>query len=245
VVATLFDISNSGWSAIAAWVGLLLVAVAALVAYFQLRNARQLRAEQAQPYVVIYMESTEADEHAVDLVVKNSGATAAKDIHLTIDPAPQMSASDPVEEIKVPSVIRTLVPGQEWRTFWDTALHRDERGLPRHHTATIEFSDSRGHLLGPYRFDLDWDQVFDRGYIVTHRMHDLAKAAQDIHTVLLGWRQQNALRVLAYDGDEHDRRQREYYEKRQREQQGSRRRSAVTRARRAVSRLLKTGTGAS
>jgi hypothetical protein len=53
VTATLLDISNGGWSAIAARVGLLLILAGAVVAFFQLRDARRLRREQAQPYVVI------------------------------------------------------------------------------------------------------------------------------------------------------------------------------------------------
>jgi hypothetical protein len=218
VATTLLHISNPAWTAIAAWVAVLLAVGAATVALFQLRESQRLRAEQAQPYVVIYMESTEADQHAVDLVVKNSGATAAKDIQLTIDPAPKISTSEPVEEIKVPSVIRTLVPGQEWRTFWDTTLRRDECGLPRHHTATIEFHDSRGQKLGPYRFDLDWDQVFDRGYIVTYGMHELAGAVREIRDLLKGWKGTgNAMRVLAYSGEEHDKQQREFWEQRRKE----------------------------
>lgn len=71
-------ISTGGWSAIAAWVGLLLVAVAALVAFFQLRLGQHLRAEQAQPYVVIYAEDNAAHPHFIDLIVKNFGATAAR-----------------------------------------------------------------------------------------------------------------------------------------------------------------------
>ena len=165
--STFLDISNGGWSAIAAWVALLLVAVAALVAFFQLRLGQRLRAEQAQPYVVIYAEHNAAHPHFIDLIVKNFGATAARNIAITIDPPLQRSGGGNVEEGKGPDQIRTLVPGQEWRTFWDSTIHRKELGMPARYTATIEFSDSRERKLGPYTFDLDWGQIMDRGWITT------------------------------------------------------------------------------
>jgi hypothetical protein len=61
---TFLGISNGGWSAIAAWVGLILTVIAALYAWSQLREARQTRNEQAQPYVAIYMEPSEPDPNA-------------------------------------------------------------------------------------------------------------------------------------------------------------------------------------
>jgi hypothetical protein len=88
----------------------LLVAVAALVAFFQLRLGQRQRAEQAQPYVVIYAEHNEAHPHFIDLIVKNFGATAARDITITINPPLQRSAGSEVEDVKGPDQIRTLVP---------------------------------------------------------------------------------------------------------------------------------------
>jgi hypothetical protein len=217
--STLLDISNSGWSAIAAWVGLLLVAVAALVAFFQLRLGQRLRAEQAQPYVVIYAEHNEAHPHFIDLIVKNFGATAARDISITIDPPLQRAAGGEIEDVKGPSLIRTLVPGQEWRTFWDSTIHRKEMGMPSRYTATVEFSDSRGQKLGPYTFDLDWDQIMDRGWIETYGMHQLAEAVRETRDLLKNRGDYHHIRVLAYSGEERDKREREFWEKRRQERE--------------------------
>jgi hypothetical protein len=221
--STLLDISSGGWSAIAAWVGLLLVLAGAVVAFFQLRDARQLRREQAQPYVVIYAEHNPEHPHFIDLIVKNFGATAAKDIAIEIDPPLKQSAGGQVEDLKGPSLIRTLVPGQEWRTFWDSTIHRKELGMPAHYTATVQFNDSRGGTLGPYTFDLDWGQIMDRGWIETYGMHQLTDAIRDIRTFLKNWGDNRHMRVLAYSGEEHDKREREFWEGRrqlrEREQQ--------------------------
>jgi hypothetical protein len=217
--STFLDISSGGWSAIAAWVGLLLVAVAALVAFFQLRLGQRLRAEQAQPYVVIYAEHNEAHPHFIDLIVKNFGATAARDISVAIDPPLQRSAGGEIEDVKGPDQIRTLVPGQKWRTFWDSTIHREELSMPRRYTATIEFSDSRSRKLGPYTFDLDWGQIMDRGWIETYGMHQLAEAVRETRDLLKNRGDHNHMRVLAYSGEEHDKRGRESWEKRRQQRE--------------------------
>jgi hypothetical protein len=51
---TFLNISNGGWAALAAWIALLLLAAAAIVAFFQLRLGQRLREEQAQPYVPFF-----------------------------------------------------------------------------------------------------------------------------------------------------------------------------------------------
>jgi hypothetical protein len=128
-----------------------------------------------------------------------------------------MSAGGSIEDVKVPSMIRTLVPGQEWSTFWDTTFNRKDRGLPTHHTATIQFQDSRNRTLGPYTFDLDWDAILGRGWIVTYGIHELAGAVRDIRDLMKSRGDSSYVHVLAYSGDEHDKRQRELWEERRKE----------------------------
>jgi len=214
---TFLEVSSGGWAAIAAWVGLLLLAAAAIVAFFQLRLGQRLREEQAQPYVAISMEPTEPDPNAVDLIVKNYGATAAREVEISFDP-PLKSSLAP-EDVKVPSIIHTLVPGQEWTTLWDTAIHRKDSGLPEHYTATITFKDMRGNQLGPYTFDLDWNQIIDRGWIVTYGMHALATALREIRDEYKHRGDRSYSHVLVYSGDERDRRERERWEQVTKEQE--------------------------
>jgi hypothetical protein len=221
---TFLDISNGGWSAIASCGGLLLAIAAAIFGYRQFSEARRTREEQAQPYVAIYMEPTEADPHAVDLIIKNFGATAAKDVHVTIDPPPEQLAGGEITDVKVPSLIRTLVPGQEWTTFWDTAIARNNaEDVPKRHTATISFTDLRGRKLGPYTFDLDWDAIIERGWIVTYGMHELARAVRDIRDLLKNRGDLSNHHVMSFDGDAHNEQERERWEQvvkeREREQQ--------------------------
>ena len=58
----------------------------------------------------------------------------------------------------MPETLPVLVPGQEWRTFWDTTFDRRESDLPRRHEATVKFKDSRGKEHD-FKSILDWGLV--------------------------------------------------------------------------------------
>ncbi len=81
------------------------------------------------------MDHSGAAPKFMDLVVRNFGATAATDIVLRIDPAPQRATASQEghEEVWLPDRIRTLVAGQEWREMWD---ERPATDLPDHHEAS-------------------------------------------------------------------------------------------------------------
>jgi|GEM_PF-5521304 len=174
---------------------------------------------RAQPSVVTYAEHNETHPHFIDLIAKNLGATAAHDISITIDPALKRSAGGGIEDVTGPDQIRTLVPGQEWRTFWDSTLHREELSMPSRYTATLTFRDSRERKLGPYIFDLDWGQLMGRGWIETYGMHQLTDAVRDIREVMKNRGDTRHHYVLAYAGEKHDKRQREFYETRRQERE--------------------------
>jgi hypothetical protein len=190
------------WSAAAAWCTLLVALLAARVAYSQLREAARLRREQAQPYVVVFMEPSVADQVHVDLVLKNLGATAALDVRLTIDPAPVRAEQEGLaEELRLPASLPVIVPGQEWRTFWDSIHRRGDSGLPDSHEAIVAFSDSTGKRH-EYRFVLDWGPVNQRGYLVTYNVHHVAKALREIRTEVKNWRDGGkGVVVWARDGE--------------------------------------------
>lgn len=120
------------WSALAGCVTAAVAVAVGVVAWSQLGEARSLRLEQAQPYVVAFMESTPHHQGGhVDLVVRNFGSTAALNVEVRIEPVPRRSGNDlgTYQDVKVPDKIPVLVPGQEWRTWWDTAPRRAKANL--------------------------------------------------------------------------------------------------------------------
>jgi len=208
-VAWAEDWSAEAWAAIAAWFTATIALAAGLVAVGQLDEARRLRLEQAEPYVVAFMEPNASTSSCMDLVIRNFGATAAHDVRLKVDPAPQRHAGER-GAVWLPSTIPVLVPGQEWRTFWDTG-ERMEGNLPRRHDAIVAFTDSRGRDLPPLRSILDWNAFENRTTIETYGIHHAAKALRQIDKTLAGWREgpSGGLAVVARDGDAKDRRNRE------------------------------------
>lgn len=205
------------WAAFGACVTALVAIIAALVAWRQVREARRLRQEQAQPYVAVAMETSAAAQNMVDLVVKNFGTTAAYDVSVSIDPKPQRSgATGGVEDVSVPKIFRTLVPGQEWRTFWDSGPSRTPTDLPDLHEATVVFYSGRDRRRKRKRHELKYDLDFgDRKsvqYGKIYGLHDAAKAAIDLAGEIRSWSENGTMQgvsVFVRDGDMHDRRRRE------------------------------------
>lgn len=130
------------WSALAAWVAVV-VGIATIIvagsyakqqvakAQEQIDEARRTREEQAQPNVVMYAEPNEIDWQELEVVIKNFGTTPAYDIVAIVDPPleslPNGLSGNANYKIPVPPSIPILAPGQEWRTFWDSAVERQER----------------------------------------------------------------------------------------------------------------------
>lgn len=200
---------------------MLLAFVAGLIARGQLRVAKRVREEQAQPYVVVFAEPSPAAQSVVDLVVKNFGATAAKDVRIDFDPPLQRAAGEE-DEPKVPAVIPVLVPGQEWRTFWDTGIARAGSDVPDRHVATVRFADSQGRTLPTYEFILDWEPMKARDVVTTYGMHHASAALRELSKEVKKWREGagGGLKVYVRDGDARDHRMREEVEQRRAEREG-------------------------
>jgi hypothetical protein len=225
VAATLLGVDAAEWAAIATW-GLVAIAlVAALLAHASLREARaslreaaRLRKAQAQPYVAVFADESPASFAVIDLVVKNFGSTAAKDIRVEFDP--ELTRAAPGEAtVNIPAVIPTLVPGQEWRTLWDTVMARGASDLPANYAATVSFDDSWGERY-TINSVLDWSAVTVRDVVEVHTLHDAIDTLKTIAATLQGWNERAlvgpGLRVSAWSGEELDRQATERSEERRR-----------------------------
>lgn len=219
VVAVIRDWSAGAWAALAAWTTAAVAIAAGLIALRQLAEARRLRVEQAQPYVVAYMEPSAADPMVIDLIMRNFGTTAAHDVAITINPPPERKAGvgeDAVAKLVwVPPQIPVLVPGQEWRTLWDTGLARVGSGLPDRHEAVVTFTDSQGRSFPPLRSVLDWSSYWQREQVTVYGPHHSAKALREISATIKRWRETSGgLAVVVRDGDAKDERNRQHLEAR-------------------------------
>jgi len=213
MLATFWGMSAGGWTALAGVCGVVLALCAALVGGWQIAEARRLRIEQAQPYVAVYAEASPAASFVFDLVIRNFGRTPATDIRVRIQP-PLGRAAPGDDLVELPDAIPTLVPGQEWRTLWDTQMARRDSPLPTRHAVEVRFSDASGRAEYCFQFDLDWDASTRRDVVDVSSLHDAAKALQDIRALLKKAIPESALNVLSRDGDARDARQQAAYEQR-------------------------------
>ncbi len=230
------DVSTWGpahWSAAAAWLTALVALSAAVVAFRQYRVARRAREEQAQaaldsarltrdlaeeqarPYVVAYLEpSGIGDAGLVDLVVRNFGKTAARDVTMTCDPELRRSTSnedDPTEPVVIFDRLGLLAPGQEWRTYWDRTWVRHGRpDLANRHEVVLRYRDPRSQSLEEW-LSLEWAPLINRDTLTVYGTHHIADALRRIEKTLGRFKESasGGVRVWTRDGDARDARERE------------------------------------
>lgn len=120
-------VSPEGWSALAAWATVLIAFGAAVFAWFQVREARRTREEQAQPNVVLYTELNPSAKRFIEIVIKNFGTTPAYHVKATFDPplkaTPNLLSKGKLADVPIPE-FPILAPSQEWRTGWDHSVSR-------------------------------------------------------------------------------------------------------------------------
>jgi hypothetical protein len=215
VIAVAHGWPAEAWAALAAWATVALALIAGTIALRQLFETRRIRLEQAQPYVVIFMEPSAADVRIIDLVVRNFGTTAATDVRVEITPRLKRSGSE--EEVWLPDHIPVLVPGQEWRTLWDSALQRVQTDLPSRYNAEVIFKDSQGQQSFQFPCVLDWGPYKGRVWVPVYGGHHAARALLEISGAIAEWREggQGALAVFVRDGDAKDRRTQEWFDSQQ------------------------------
>jgi hypothetical protein len=184
------DVWTALGTCVAAGTALAAVLAALVIGRRQLGEAQTLRREQAQPYIAVFIEETGTGIHQYNLVVKNFGATAAKDVRVSITPPPRsanLRNSHAEHYFKIPEVISVLVPGQEWSTYWDWSGALDKAtDLPRRYDAEVSFRDSRGKEVDTYQFVLDWEPLIARGGPTRYGIHQVADSLQDISTAIRG-----------------------------------------------------------
>jgi hypothetical protein len=186
------------------------------VAGHQLEEARALRREQAQPYVVASAVPNRVTPQAIEIVIQNLGTTGARDVSISCSPPlVRTDQHGGAEEVPLPSTIPFLAPGQEWRTFWDNSVERaqDRYDLPDRHDLTITYTDSSDE---PHTTPsvLDWAVFRGRMWMTEKTVHHATKELESIGKALktLG-RQDRVQRVAVYDGPQLEQKRADQYAK--------------------------------
>ncbi|MCZ2807558.1 hypothetical protein O2W18_20830 [Modestobacter sp. VKM Ac-2983] len=185
------------------------------VASDQLEEARTLRREQAQPYVVMSAVPNQAMPEFIEVVIQNLGTTGARDVIISCTPPlVRTDQEDRAQEVKLPGTIPFLAPGQEWRTFWDQGRERSEERydhLPTRHDVSITYTDSFDEVHTTPSV-LDWGVFTSRQWMVEKGVHQavghLEKISKDLHKLAVP---QQMTKVAVYDGPQVDQKRADAY----------------------------------
>jgi hypothetical protein len=134
-----WDYTSADWSGLQ----FLVLVVAAVVAWWQVKEARRVREAQAQPFVIVDLEVRRADE--IYLVISNIGGTIARNVRLDFDPV-LTSTLDEKEGLTPPrdlkplgDVIPSLPPGKRIAMLLDIFHQRDPDKYPDRYDVTALF----------------------------------------------------------------------------------------------------------
>ena len=177
----------ASWSAMAAWMNVGILLVAALFAWWQVREARKLRGDQARPFVVIDFEP-EPYSPFVDLVIENLGKTVARNVRFSFDRPLEASTKHQGSLSDMPLLkdgISTFPPGKRISSFFDSWLDRKDEHADRY-TVTINYEDDR-HNRFEERHVLDLTIYKGLSQIRRKGLHDISKTLESIQSEVAKW----------------------------------------------------------
>lgn len=194
------------WSALAGVVTALVAVAAALFAFMQVRQARLLREEQAQPIVVVDFESAPVWHNAIELVIQNIGKTIATNVHVTFDPplksTQRHEGYDLAQSTLLTKGIPTMPPGKRVTAMFDLSHERKDSGLPMAYVAKVDFADAHGRAQQSLTYVLDLEFMYGLMRFTEYGVHDAAKALREMRDAMNKWTAHfDGLRVYIVDED--------------------------------------------
>jgi hypothetical protein len=144
------------------------------------------RDQQIAPYVVVYFDN-QTDSPIFDLVIKNTGRTAARNVEIAFDPPLQTSLKNyDIEQLAfIHQVIPTLPPDYEIRASVDVINNAlKSETLPKQYRVKVTFTG--GVKADPREAEYILDLNVFKGILETHTrsLTDLTKAVEKISDTL-------------------------------------------------------------
>jgi hypothetical protein len=219
----------------ASGVGTLLVAAgAAFIALRQLRQARELREEEAAPYIVI--DVLPGRGWMLDIAIENIGKTVGRNVRITFDPPVSSTLDgqgyDLADWAPLNQVLDTFAPGRRLTALFDAGPARHQAGLPTKYDVKISCSDSRGRPQPTVHQVVDLAPLYGRMHIAEKGVHDLVKEVEKLRSAVEKITAR-PLTVETYDGETMDARREEQHEEWRRQVQAIEEREAAARAQEA------------
>ena len=195
---------------------LVLLGVAAFVAWRQVEEARRLREEQSRPFVVMDFDTEGA---LLFLTVSNIGTSLARDVRFEIEPRLSSAVINTLDEMKMlRDGISTLAPGKTIRTLFDSAIQRNETQLPDTYRVVTRYSDQDGRRHFEEATDLDLGIYWGLMRVDRKGLHDVHERLKEMRDVFRKWTASTGAVRHISPGElrqENERRLREYEERQQ------------------------------
>ncbi len=177
------------WSALGAMLTAAVAVVAAVVAYFQVREARRLREEQAKPFVIVDIQPSTASRHILNLVIENTGATLAKNVKIVFDPPVESSIPEHglQDSVLLQRGLPMVPPRRRLEFMFDSSVERHGRGLPLRYDVTVTYDDQRGRPQESLLFPIDLAPLYGLAYVEEKGLHHIAKALEELQKTTSKW----------------------------------------------------------
>ena len=204
----------------AAGAAVVTMGVAAYAAWYakrQVDHAREERADRNRPFVTVALEPSHS--LVANIVIRNNGATLAKDVRFTFDP-PWVSSDPKSTKIRESKIwtegIPSLVPGAELRIFADTFPERHKTDLPTSYSVQVTCRGADGATFSE-TYVLDFDVFHGYSTATLYGVHELADAVRAMSRKMDGWSEHvgGPLSVVTRDGEKIDAEEEEYLARRQ------------------------------
>jgi hypothetical protein len=193
------------WEAFGTNVTALVAIIAAGFAWAQVRHARRLREDQAQPFVVVSFQPSAVWANAINLVVENIGNTAARNVKFDFNEPPTSKARsrDITQAALFKNGLAVMPPGMRFETLFDLTHQRQGSDLPMSYTVTVSFDGLR-RKRDQMEYVLDLLVFYGLEHFREHGMHQAASSLMEISATMKRWtKEYGRLGVSSIDQDYH------------------------------------------
>jgi hypothetical protein len=174
------------WQAFLVGAQLVVFVLAAIVAGWQVLEARKLRLQQNRPFVVIDFEVESG--YLIYLEVANLGTSLARDVQIEITPPLKTTTKIRFEDMKMLNEgIPTLVPGKKIRTLYDLFNRRKDESLPSTHRAVLTYTDEDGGREYRDEYVLDLELYRYLSTVTRKTIHDVHKQLEALNQTVAKW----------------------------------------------------------
>ncbi|MFV0307826.1 MAG: hypothetical protein ACK5OX_08795 [Desertimonas sp.] len=188
------------WAMIGVWATIGVYVALAVFAWWQLQEARRLRAEQNRPFVVAELSMRSI---IVNIAIRNVGNITARNVRVKLPTDLRCREGIPTwaDSPIFTSGLPTMPPGHRLRYFLDTFPERRDAGLPMRIAAILTYEGLDGRQYGPEEYIIDLD-AYGPALQDDKGLHELVEEAKRIRTEMQAWTQgKRGLAVHVSDAD--------------------------------------------